>query len=370
MLLPRDDASLPRALALALEPDEQVRWSSRPAVWASALRLLPIVLVCVAFGAAVLWAASTSPGISDPFFDYLARLVFRPLGALIIVLAIAASVQEYRRIQRTVYAITDRRVLSMDVASSGEVIELRAPQIDAVQRTERLGGTGDLAFLATGQLARAGDPLDRGRSGARLSFIGVARVREVERLAMGLRPSAPRAGTPFSELSPAAAARFELVAGETLLWLGRPRADYVPRRLRRQIWGAVASVIVGGSLYFLAPNLGEPDPWWRLLFLSGIGFLAAVLWRWVRREPPAESYAVTDRRLIIASDEAQREVASFEHIDPRELVADVRANGVGALYFARVRPPDTDRPQPIGFIGIPGVRAVERLVRETFLRRR
>ncbi len=370
MSLPREDANLPRALALALEPDERVLWSSRPAVGASALRLLPIVLVCFAFGAGVLWLASTGPGLSDAASDHLARAIFRPLGALIIVLAIGASVQEYRRIQRTVYAITDRRVLSMDVASSGKIIELRAPQIETVQRTERRGGTGDLAFLGTGQLARAGDPLDRGRSGARLSFIGVPHVREVERVAMGLRPSAPRAGASLSGLSPTAAARFELVAGETLQWFGRPRADYVPRRLRRQIWGAVASVIVGGSLYFFAPSLGEPDPWWRLLLLSGIGFLAAVLWRWVRHEPPAESYAVTDRRLIIASDEAQRAVASFERIDPHELVTDVRADGVGAIYFARAKEPGRDRPQRVGFIGISDVRAVERLVREMFLRRR
>ena len=369
MWLSRDDSILPPALAHALESEERVLWSSRPAVGASVLRLLPLVGVCFAFGVGVLWLASTDRGgISDPFFAHLARLVFRPLGALIIVLAVGASLQEFRRIKRTVYAITDRRVLSIGAGRSGKVIELRAAHMDTVQRSERLGGTGDLTFLATGQLARAGDPLDRGQSGARLSFIGVAHVREVERLAMGLRPSAHAAGAPA--LSPGLAARLDLAAGETVLWYGRPRADYIPRVLRRQIGGAVVLVVVGGLLYFLAPRVGDPDPWWRLLFLSGIGFLGAVLWRRVRHEPPAESYAVTDRRLIIASDEAQREVVSFAAIDPGDLEVDVRADGVGALYFARARRPGEDRVRPVGFLGIPDVRAVERLVRDTFLRRR
>ena len=370
MPVPRDDAAVPQALAFALEPDEHVRWSSRPALWASALRLLPFVGLCVAFGAGVLWAASTSPGISDPFFDHLARLVFRPLGIATLLLAIGASAQEYMRIKRTVYAITDRRVLSIGARSSGTVVEVRANQIDTMQRTERLGGTGDLAFLGTGQLARGGDLLDLGRSGVRLSFIGVAHVREVERLAVGLCPPARMSGAPDAAIAPGLASRLDLVPGEALLWFGHPRGDYVSRALRRQIWGAVVLVIVSGSFYLLGPRFGNDDPWWRVVLLSGMGILGAALWRLVRREAPAESYAVTDRRLIIASDEAQREVASFEHIDPRELVTDVRADGVGALYFARARKAGTDRPQPVGFIGIPDVRAVERLVRQTFLRQR
>lgn len=96
--------------------------------------------------------------------------------------------------------------------------------------------------------------------------------------------------------------------------------------------------------------------------------LIGQLWRRLRHAAPPQAYAVTDRRLIIAADDLQRDVASFEAVDPKQLELDVRSDGVGTLYFARSKLPNSNRLQPIGFVGIPDVRRVERLVRERFSR--
>ncbi len=107
-------------------------------------------------------------GFSVPAPDNLERAIFGPLGAWIIVLAIGASVPEYRRIQRTVYAITDRRVLSMDVASS--------------RAFERYGLCTDVVVVGVGAIyfARARGPGRDRRE--RVGFIGISDVRAVERL--------------------------------------------------------------------------------------------------------------------------------------------------------------------------------------------
>ena len=345
-------------------------WWGRPAPGRSALSLTLLTGVCFVFGIVLLWGAR-SPDIGDPSVAHVARLVCGILGGLICVLVPAAWLQEYTRGRRTVYAVTDRRVATIVGGASPEVTDIRLAAIGRVDRSERPGARGDLLFIDADRVRDGTVPTGSVLGDRRdVAFVGIPEVEEVERRIMELRRPRNDAASSTAPSASHPAARFRLAPGEALLWSGRPLADYVPRALRRQLQFAMALVVVSGVLYFVAPRFeGERGPLWQDLFFAGVGVLIAQLWRRLRHEAPPETYAVTDRRLIIAADDLQREVASFESIDPTHLDVDERADGVGELYFAREKVPDSSHARPIGFIGISNVRGVERLVRERFSRR-
>jgi hypothetical protein len=102
----------------------------------------------------------------------------------------ARPVADYLSAERTVYVVTDRRALIIRPRLGGKTVQ-SYNRIGQIERRERGGGSGDLLF--------ASETEARGRAAHRvrtrkIGFIGIANVREVERL---LLESMDSAGTPM-----------------------------------------------------------------------------------------------------------------------------------------------------------------------------
>lgn len=78
----------------------------------------------------------------------------------------------YRRAQRTVYAITNRRALIISGRFVRKIQSFAVPDIEIIERTERRNGKGDVMFATT----------TVNRNTQRIGFIGIPDARRVERL--------------------------------------------------------------------------------------------------------------------------------------------------------------------------------------------
>ncbi len=78
----------------------------------------------------------------------------------------------YRRAQRTVYAITNRRALIISGTTVRKIQSFAASDIEIIERTERRNGKGDVMFATT----------TVSRNPQRVGFLGIPEARRVERL--------------------------------------------------------------------------------------------------------------------------------------------------------------------------------------------
>lgn len=105
--------------------------------------------------------------------------------------------------------------------------------------------------------------------------------------------------------------------------------------------------------------------------LVGLGLMLSPVW--LRRKLKRTGYALTNRRALLIEGGlfGSRLVKSYAPEDLSDLERVERANGSGDLVFERVatRVQSDDgrrvRTAPRGFLAIPDVRDVERLLRET-----
>jgi hypothetical protein len=83
----------------------------------------------------------------------------------------------YYKAQRTTYAVTDRRVLIVVTGRKREVQSYGALDVNAIERQEAADASGDLTFVRR----KEKDSEGRDRT-VEVKFIGIPKVREVERL--------------------------------------------------------------------------------------------------------------------------------------------------------------------------------------------
>jgi hypothetical protein len=166
----------------------------------------------------------------------------------------------------------------------------------------------------------------------------------------------------------------DLEAGEQLLWAGQPNPTkaalpYLPVSLFALLWtGSVAyfsqSFSFSGSSRFIFFAI------FALFFLVGFAFMAFPLFWYFRAKQ--RCYAVTNKRLLLVQAGKFRNLQSYTQDDIEELECTERADKSGDLTFAQKRWKDSDgdwHTHRIGFLGIPEVRSVERLVRDVFNKR-
>jgi hypothetical protein len=172
----------------------------------------------------------------------------------------------------------------------------------------------------------------------------------------------------------------ELEQGEKLLWVGQPN----PARAGRQAigiaifgipWTLFALFWMAGASGMLFHSAGPPDafgilfPLFGLPFvLIGFGMLSAPFW--ASRKALTQVYAITDKRAMIIDGGRSRKVQSFTRADMCDIERTELANGSGDLMFAqRIRTSSNSSgttTTSIGFYGIPEVRAIEKLMLDTF----
>ncbi len=192
------------------------------------------------------------------------------------------------------------------------------------------------------------------------------------------------AGYPLGHELPAAlrsAVGDELDNNERLLWTGQPDPGPqarsaipavlfgIPWTLFSLFWVIMAATAMNHS------NLG-PLGWGFPLFgvpfvLAGFGMLSSPYW--AARAAKNTAYAVTDRRVLTVTLKGKgRRVEQWVPQNVADLERTEKANGSGNLTLVKHWTKDGDGDACVNmvrFTGIPDVRRVERLIRETFFAR-
>jgi hypothetical protein len=176
-------------------------------------------------------------------------------------------------------------------------------------------------------------------------------------------------------------AQRELKMGENLLWLGKPDP------VRSMIEGYVLWIFaIPWTIFSLSwvwgtagPGMGRslPTPGFNMEFFSVLGEIPFVLVGPILLASPfflyAEAkrtiYAITDRRVLIIETGGTRKIQSYSARDLSNIQRTERADRSGDLIFAQEDFKDSDgdmQRRDIKFCGIPEVRSVENLLRDTF----
>ena len=166
------------------------------------------------------------------------------------------------------------------------------------------------------------------------------------------------------------AVRDELLAGERVIWEGKPRLGWLfVLALPAAAVGAVVALISwiclvesrGGAAIVAFPSL-----------LIGVGMMALPVWSLWRGL--GTTYVITDRRAIVLQPLLIPGVSirSYPPVTLTRMVRNQRGDGSGDLIFdgpRRLRGRDAQIARR-GFLAIPDVRRVELLLREALLRPR
>ncbi len=186
----------------------------------------------------------------------------------------------------------------------------------------------------------------------------------------------------------------ELEEGEQVLWSGRPKPGARSRNAPGNVFRVLAIVygLLGIGLLLLGFILGStlPDrPLAASLVPSIIGtvflllaVLFVILGLVLRQSLRGTLYAVTDQRIIVMNTGRTLTVDSYSRDDIGQIRRSERPDGSGDLTFASTRMPygygsgynsaygnngyGANASNMGKFVGIPDVRAAERIVRRTF----
>jgi hypothetical protein len=179
----------------------------------------------------------------------------------------------------------------------------------------------------------------------------------------------------------------ELQPGEKLLWSGRPN----PKRMAWQLPNIIAVVfaipftlfaifwmclaLLPMAAFFSAAEPSQMEgaafslcfPLFGLPFLL-VGLVMLTAPYWAYRRALKMVYGLTDRRALILTTGKSISVKSYSDEDIDNIERTEQADGSGDLIFAReeYRRRGRRHTRNIAFIGIPNVRAVERLMLDTF----
>ena len=172
-------------------------------------------------------------------------------------------------------------------------------------------------------------------------------------------------------------AQREIEAGEEILWADRPNPSRMSTRtLPIMLFGipftgfAVFWIVSAYSISNVGPSFGRTGidnffPLFGIPFvLIGLGMLLSPLFAFHKGTKTV--YALTNRRALIIEGGSSRSVKSYAFRDMENLERVERADSSGDLIFLRETRRGTKGrtyTEPIGFFGVPDVRAVERTLR-------
>lgn len=178
------DPALAQALRRELLTGERVLWSASPrggwllggfAAW---LFAIPWTVFALGWEAAAFapWFANKTPdairwgfGIVFPLFG----LPFIAIGFWML----SRPIQAIRQARRTLFALTDRRVIRLVEGRRREVQSVLLDQIGPIDRRERADGHGDLAIQTHSRVDSDGDRITE-----KFLICGVPEVARLERL--------------------------------------------------------------------------------------------------------------------------------------------------------------------------------------------
>jgi hypothetical protein len=180
-------SSLPQQLQhrvrTELKPGESIIWAGQPnpdRYMKSGFKLWFFFIPWTAFS--LFWIAGAA-GFQMPRFD--GGWSFFPLFGLPFLLigigGLSAPLWLRRKARSTVYAVTDRRAISIEGSKSISVKSYRASEIANIERTEHEDGSGDLIFKTENCRDSDGD-----RRSRQYGFFSIDNVRSVENIVESL----------------------------------------------------------------------------------------------------------------------------------------------------------------------------------------
>ncbi len=188
---------LPHDLAAALKREtkgELIRWTSRPDGGRAFLGASPIWLMGVPWSAltftlfGLLFASiflSPLPERPFPAWEYVAMgaaLIFAGSFVLVGVAMLLAPFIAWHQAQRTVHAITGKRLVTVTTVRSTSVKSVLPAQLVSFERRERADGSGTLKIVTGYEKDSEGDRITLSEE-----LIGVASVAAAEQLLRKLK---------------------------------------------------------------------------------------------------------------------------------------------------------------------------------------
>jgi len=165
------DPELGRLAQAELDPDERLCWVGRPDANRVALLASPMLVI------AVPWTLFSLNGVRT--WDWPPSM-FSVMPAIFAVVGVYMCCQPavaYLQARRTVYAITDRRVMILLGGKRRSVESFGPSAVSGIERKELPGECGDLVFARKQSKDSDGRPTT-----TEVKLVGIPRVREVERL--------------------------------------------------------------------------------------------------------------------------------------------------------------------------------------------
>lgn len=159
-----------------LDSDERVMWVRRPNARREAMKSLPILIFAIPWTSGSLSFLLRS--LERGWFENLFIGTFVAVGVAMLL----SPLWVYATSSRTVYAITDRRVIIVSSVTSKKVQTYRAEELSELTRTEFANGCGDLTFAR--QRVKQSDSPDQYRD---VKLIGISDVRRVEAILRALK---------------------------------------------------------------------------------------------------------------------------------------------------------------------------------------
>jgi hypothetical protein len=168
------------------------------------------------------------------------------------------------------------------------------------------------------------------------------------------------------------AVQAQLDSGEQLLWYGQP----IPKRTMRTampivlfgiVWTSFALFWMAGAAGFRIPDFSRLSESLFALFgipfvLIGLGLLASPYF--VYKKAKRTVYAITNRRALIVIGGKSKFIQSYSGKEIGTISRSERADGTGDIFFGEEV--GEKRTKPVGFLAIPDVRRVERILIDTF----
>jgi len=371
---------LPKALRTRLQqelqPGETVVWAGPPdwrATWSNILLtglfavgwttitgFFAVTIAAAAFGF-IPWNTNGGPGSRGWAFMFLA------LVAPFVVIGVVLLLHVYRELRsrsRRVHAVTDQRILTVEIGSKKPLDDHPRSAINFVRSIERSDGSGTLS-IACG----VDRDIDGNAKPETLTWPGIPDAAFVQatldrRSSTTLSASrrAPRQTVVPSALAdlPVELARTaeRETRGERIEWVGRPDAKSAAR------WGLLAWIFALPWLYFTVhweltsigllmqevarAKTNTPIVWltvmalWGLPFIGiGLSMLAAPLWAW--RRGKSTVHIITDRRIVTIR--RRRGEISISSIEPSRIVSLTRgefSTGRGTIKIVLGKTTDSD----------------------------
>jgi hypothetical protein len=270
---------------------------------------------------------------------------------------------ELRSGRRRVHAVTDRRVLTVEIGNAKPLDDRPRSEINFVRSTERADGSGTLV-IAVGVVRDVdGDPRPQ-----TLTWPGIPDVAFVQatldRRATAAATASGRA--PEQRVVPSALADLPATLaraaeretrGERIAWVGRPDAVYaakwamlawlvaVPWLWFTLKWeltslGLLAQEVARGKSQTPITFLGVFSLWGLPFIAVGLSILATPLWVW--RMAKATVHIITDRRIVTVR--RRRGAIQVSNVEPSRILSVSRqtVHGRGSIRMVLGKTTDSD----------------------------